>query len=82
MSTIYALDIRRKKRVRHGGVVHYAATETFHSENASRGLLHVKPFSARCGVEFTGDETPAYLGDDDDIVVTCVACASDRRRTT
>jgi hypothetical protein len=75
MPTVYAIDIRRKKRVRYRGVVHYAGSEGFHHDDPPR------PWATRCGTTMEVDgETPQYLGDADDIHVTCVACLGDRRR--
>lgn len=78
MPTVYALDIRRKHKVRHNGVVHYAGSEMLRENEA--GARASIPYGARCGTVFDGDATPAYLDDAADVVVTCVACASDRRR--
>lgn len=71
MSTVYALDIRRKKRVRVDGVVHFAAREGF-----SIGGETPKPWRTRCGVGLSETEKLAYLGDAEGVVVTCIACTA------
>jgi hypothetical protein len=75
MPTVYAVDIRRKKRVRYKTLVHYAGSEGFNPGDPPR------PWATRCGTLMDPDgETPQYLGDDDNIMVTCVMCLGDRRR--
>lgn len=71
MTTVYALDIRRKKRVRVDGVVHYAAHEGFTISGETP-----RPWRTRCSVGLSETEKLAYLGDDNDLHVTCIACAA------
>lgn len=69
MPTVYALDVRRKKRVRVDGVVHYAAHEGFEIAGETP-----KPWRTRCGAPCA--TVLNYVGDDEDLHVTCIACAA------
>lgn len=75
MPTVYAIDIRRKKRVRLDGVIHFVAHEGTESDDG----YDTKPWRMRCGV-YAGNLMLEYLGDDEDIVVTCVACLASQPR--
>lgn len=78
MTTVYATDIRKKRKVRYLGLVHYAGSEGI-PEHYGHAPPPGTPYTACCGLVFDGSgETPAYI-DDADIVVTCVACLGDRR---